>query len=76
MALGIGYGIGAAYFLLVFWFWLWFAIARAWLAVRGRLPWALMSFLADAHQRGVLRRVGTAYHFRHLELQRWLATRR
>jgi hypothetical protein len=28
------------------------------LAFRHRLPWSLMSFLADAHQRGVLRQSG------------------
>jgi hypothetical protein len=52
-----------------------FAIARCWLAVRRRLPWPLMSFLADAHQRGVLRQAGAMYQFRHAELQRRLATR-
>ncbi|GAU70694.1 hypothetical protein SSP35_21_00890 [Streptomyces sp. NBRC 110611] len=51
-----------------------FAIVRCWLALRGRLPWRLMSFLADAHvQRGVLRQVGAVYQFRHAELQRRLA---
>lgn len=51
-----------------------FGIARCWLALRGQLPWRLMSFLADAHeQRGVLRQVGAVYQFRHAELQRRLA---
>ncbi|WP_322779777.1 hypothetical protein [Frankia sp. Cas4] len=53
-----------------------FAVAQAWLAMRGRLPRELMAFLADAHEhRGVLRQVGTVYQFRHVELQRRLANR-
>ncbi|MDI6104684.1 NACHT domain-containing protein [Actinoplanes sp. NEAU-A12] len=43
------------------------------LAVRGRLPWRLTSFLADAHRRGVLRRPGAVYQFRHVLLQDRLA---
>ena len=34
-----------------------------------------MSFLADAHRRGVLRQAGAVYQFRHIELQHRLATR-
>jgi hypothetical protein len=53
-----------------------FAVARCWLALRGRLPWRLMGFLADAHeQRNVLRQAGAAYQCRHAELQRHLAGR-
>ncbi len=53
-----------------------FTVARCWLALRGRLPWRLMRFLADAHQhRGVLRAAGAVYQFRHVELQRHLADR-
>ncbi|MEU3624226.1 hypothetical protein BS329_35350 [Amycolatopsis coloradensis] len=33
-------------------------IARLWLPVTGRLPWSVMTFLADAHRRGVLRQAG------------------
>jgi hypothetical protein len=52
-----------------------FTLARWWLAASGRLPWRLMTFLADAHtNRGVLRQVGAVYQFRHAELQRRLAT--
>lgn len=47
-----------------------FAIARSWLALRNRLPWRLMTFLTDAHRRGVLRQSGAVYQFRHAELQR------
>ncbi|GAA2331245.1 hypothetical protein GCM10010431_62480 [Streptomyces kunmingensis] len=47
-----------------------YAVARCYLTVWGRLPRDLMAFLADAHeQRGVLRRVGAVYQFRHIELQ-------
>jgi hypothetical protein len=47
--------------------------ARAWLALRHRLPWRLATFLTDAHQRGVLRQAGAVYQFRHIELQHRLA---
>ncbi|MFJ9563204.1 hypothetical protein ACIRQQ_24550 [Streptomyces fuscichromogenes] len=49
------------------------AVARVWLAVTGRLPWRLMAFLEDAHRRGVLRRSGAYFEFRHLRLQAHLA---
>ena len=45
-----------------------YLIARAWLAVRRRLPWALMAFIADAADREVLRQTGSVYQFRHLTL--------
>jgi hypothetical protein len=48
--------------------------ARSWLALRHQLPWRLMAFLDDAHQRGVLRQVGSVYQFRHIDLQRRLAS--
>jgi NACHT domain len=56
--------------------WVSYALATWWLAMTGRLPWRLMSFLADAHHRGVLRQAGAVYQFRHLELQRRLTSRR
>ncbi len=56
--------------------WPTYCSARGWLALRHRLPWPLMAFLADAHQRGVLRQAGAVYQFRHIELQHRLATRR
>ena len=81
-ALGIatsaGLTIGAGFGLVVSGFgsaWPGWLIARSWLALRGRLPWPLMSFLADAHERGVLRQVGAVYQFRHINLQHRLATR-
>lgn len=42
-------------------------------AAQGKLPWRLMTFLADAHDRGILRRNGTVYQFRHQFLQDRLA---
>jgi len=50
-----------------------FTVARVWLAVTGRMPWRLMAFLEDAHRRGVLRRSGACFEFRHLRLQAHLA---
>jgi len=47
--------------------------AKLRLSVRRRLPWRTMSFLSDAHRRGVLRQVGAAYQFRHILLQEQLA---
>jgi hypothetical protein len=50
-------------------------ITCASLAILRRLPWRMVSFLEDAHRRGVLRQAGAMYQFRHLELQRRLADR-
>jgi NACHT domain-containing protein len=44
-----------------------------WGAVVGPLPWRLMRFLEDARRRGVLRRAGPVYEFRHVALQEHLA---
>lgn len=53
-----------------------FAVARWTFALRRQLPSDLMAFLADAHEkRGVLRRVGSAYQFRHIDLQQRLSNR-
>ncbi|MER6796495.1 hypothetical protein, partial [Amycolatopsis mediterranei] len=48
-------------------------LARLWLSLTGRLPWRVMPFLADAHQRGVLRAAGRVYQFRHARLHDYLA---
>jgi hypothetical protein len=56
--------------------WASYMLARTQLAMRHRLPWSLMDFLADAHQRGVLRQAGAVYQFRHIDLQRRLAATR
>ncbi|MCQ4214053.1 NACHT domain-containing protein, partial [Streptomyces longispororuber] len=50
-----------------------YCLARTWLALSGRMPWQPMSFLQDAHRRGVLQRTGAFYRFRHLELRNELA---
>lgn len=50
-----------------------FQLSRIWFSLRDMLPWRFMDFLADAHQRGVLRLSGPVYQFRHVELQRFLA---
>lgn len=67
---------------LVVWFWglvilaasAPFSLTRIYLALTGRLPFRLMRFLEDAHQRGVLRQVGPEYQFRHARLQEYLAS--
>ncbi|MFF7975751.1 hypothetical protein [Streptomyces sp. NPDC007905] len=50
----------------------WCVLARLWLPLTGRLPWAVATFL-DAYQRGVLRQAGAVYQFRHARLQSRLA---
>jgi hypothetical protein len=53
----------------------WVALARIWLPLTGRLPWRLMTFLDDAHQREVLRQAGAVYQFRHANLQDHLSSK-
>ncbi|MFF3501855.1 hypothetical protein [Streptomyces sp. NPDC003247] len=50
-----------------------FTVARFWLAATGRMPWRLMTFLEDAHRRGLLRQSGASFEFRHVRLQSHLA---
>jgi hypothetical protein len=50
-----------------------FTLVRAWLALRGKLPWRIMAFLDGAHDQGVLRRSGAVHQFRHARLQQRLA---
>ncbi|ATL25075.1 putative membrane protein [Streptomyces formicae] len=50
------------------------AVARVWLALTGRMPWRIMTFLDEAHRRGVLRQSGAHYEFRHLHMQQRLAS--
>jgi hypothetical protein len=74
----MGAACGAAFLIVVSFglaAWPAYDIARMWLALRHRLPWRLMEFLADAHRRGVLRQTGAVYQFRHIELQHRLANR-
>ena len=50
-----------------------FYVASWWLALRGRTPWRLASFLDAAHKKQVLRQAGPAYQFRHELLRKHLA---
>ncbi|MYV55034.1 NACHT domain-containing protein [Streptomyces sp. SID3212] len=53
-----------------------FTLTRHYLALRHGIPRDLMAFLDDAHTaRGVLRRAGAVYQFRHADLQDRLAHR-
>jgi len=70
-ATGVFAGVAASFAEAV---WPSYAIAHAWLAVRGLVPWRLMRFLDDACQRGVLRRAGSAYQLRYAGLERFLVT--
>jgi len=51
----------------------WLVLVRLWFPLTGRLPWRVLTFLDDAHDRGVLRRAGAVYQFRHLRLRDQLA---
>lgn len=66
-------GILFAMFVVLTRAWPRFVVARWWLALRGRLPWRLLAFLADARQREILRQSGGTYQFRHIRLQEALA---
>ncbi|MEV5827723.1 NACHT domain-containing protein [Spirillospora sp. NPDC052242] len=46
-----------------------FVLSRTWFALIGRLPFRLVGFLRDAHERGALRQVGAVYQFRHALLR-------
>lgn len=47
--------------------------ARTLLWLYRALPWRVTAFLADAHDRGVLRRTGSVYQFRHARIKDSLA---
>jgi hypothetical protein len=68
---GLGGALGYALTLTAWGQWL--VLARVWLPLTGRLPWAVVAFLEDAYQRGVLRQAGAVYQFRHARLQHHLA---
>jgi hypothetical protein len=68
-ALGIGGGLAAGISYVSSGPYGRFSQARIWLAYQRRLPLRLMIFLADAHDRQVLRQVGSVYQFRHRRLQ-------
>jgi transcriptional regulator with XRE-family HTH domain len=75
LALGLvgGVGGGLAYVLSLTAWGQWVVFARVWLPLTGRLPWRLAAFLDDAYRRGVLRRAGAVYQFRHARLQEHFA---
>lgn len=47
----------------------WLLFTRLWLPATGKLPWPIMTFLVDAHRRGVLRQAGAVYRYRHARLR-------
>ncbi|MFI6096080.1 helix-turn-helix domain-containing protein [Lentzea sp. NPDC051213] len=73
LSLGLvgGIGGGLAYVLSLTAWGQWVVFARVWLPLTGRLPWGLPAFLDDAYRRGVLRRAGAVYQFRHARLQEY-----
>lgn len=54
--------------------WICFTVAHQWLALRGRLPWRLSTFLRQCHEGGILRKNGNHFEFRHRRLQESLQT--
>ncbi|MET9083474.1 hypothetical protein ABZX77_16535 [Streptomyces sp. NPDC004237] len=68
-----GVGVGLAYGLALTAWGHWMVLARIWLPLTGRLPWAVGAFLRDARRRGVLRHSGAVYQFRHARLKEHLA---
>ncbi|WP_177320265.1 NACHT domain-containing protein [Lentzea waywayandensis] len=51
----------------------WLILARFWWPMTGRMPWAMVAFLEDAYELGVLRQSGANYQFRHERLRDHLA---
>jgi hypothetical protein len=75
LAFGLTFGLSAGLVAATPKAWGRYVMCRVFLASRDRQPWRLMSFLDDAHRRGILRQAGAVYQFRHLELQQRLANR-
>jgi DNA-binding SARP family transcriptional activator len=74
LARGVECGFtGALSYVLAFTAWgQWVLFTRIALPLTGRLPWNTMAFLEDAYHRGVLRKAGAVYQFRHARLQHHL----
>ena len=70
VGLAVGLAVGFSVALVQAWGGL--AISRACLSLRGRLPWRLMQFFAQARQLGVLRQHADVYQFRHDQLRQRL----
>ncbi|WP_413103017.1 NACHT domain-containing protein [Streptomyces sp. Inha503] len=49
-----------------------YQLSRCWFWLTRRLPWLLPPFLEDAHELGVLRRIGPVHQFRHERVLRQL----
>ncbi len=75
MIFGMGYALADHHMGLATSVWGRYAMAKAWLALLGRVPWRFMGFLDDTHRRGLLRRAGAVYQFRHVRLQEYLVAR-
>jgi hypothetical protein len=70
LAVGVCFALGAVPVVsFVVGAWSRYQVARIWLSLTGQLPWALLGFLADAQQRGVLRQHGGSYQFSHALLR-------
>ena len=71
-----GVAVAALFIAVVITVSLWgtFSVAVLWLSVVEGIPVRFMSFLHEAHARGMLRQAGGHYQFRHDLLQRQLAT--
>jgi hypothetical protein len=72
LVVGAGYGLADRLMGLTTSVWGRYLITKTWAAVSGDVPVRLMLFLDDAHRRGVLRRAGATYQFRHARLQQHL----
>jgi hypothetical protein len=76
LPVAIAIGLGSAVSVGLGTAWIAMCIARFCLAISGQLPWGTLFFLSDAYERGVLRRAGAVYQFRHLKLQQYLGRKK
>lgn len=70
ITLGILYGIAVASSISS----LWRRYLVTLVLAHPRLPWRLNAFMSWAHKARLVRISGVAYQFRHIELQKWLAS--
>lgn len=77
LAIGLTFGlaVGVAFALAAGAVSLRYLTAVTFASVTGQLPFRLARFLEWAYRAGILRVSGSAYQFRHAELQRWLLHR-
>lgn len=61
-------GVGMGVFSLLLSQWLRFRLAVVWFALSGTLPWQVINFLEDACSRGLMKKSGARYQFRHAHL--------